>query len=72
MQKAGRRRCSSGSGPDAWRAPGEQGLPAYVIFRYAALREIATPRPADLAALGPIGGIGRTSWPSMGRAWWSC
>jgi ATP-dependent DNA helicase RecQ len=45
----------------AWRgasAPGSGGLPAYVIFRDATLREIATRRPADLAARGAIGGIG--------------
>ncbi|MCD9033624.1 DNA helicase RecQ [Luteimonas sp. Y-2-2-4F] len=36
----------------------EQNVPAYVIFHDATLREIARQRPADLHALGGIGGIG--------------
>ena len=44
----------------AWRAATakEQGVPAYVIFHDATLREIATRAPADRAALGTISGIG--------------
>nr|WP_255426542.1 DNA helicase RecQ [Pseudonocardia sp. C8] len=44
----------------AWRAAAakEQGVPAYVIFHDATLREIATRAPADRAALGTISGIG--------------
>lgn len=44
----------------AWRAAAakEQGVPAYVVFHDATLREIATARPADLDALSRIGGVG--------------
>ena len=44
----------------AWRAGAakEQGVPAYVIFHDATLREIASRAPGDLAALGTISGIG--------------
>ncbi|MDN5919833.1 MAG: DNA helicase RecQ [Pseudonocardia sp.] len=44
----------------AWRAAAakEQGVPAYVIFHDATLREIAGRMPSDLAGLGAISGIG--------------
>ncbi len=44
----------------AWRAATakEQGVPAYVVFHDATLRDIATTQPGDLAALGGIGGVG--------------
>jgi len=44
----------------AWRAATakEQGVPAYVVFHDATLRDIATTRPADLAALSGIAGVG--------------
>ena len=44
----------------AWRAATakEQGVPAYVVFHDATLREIATVMPTSLAALGTISGIG--------------
>lgn len=44
----------------AWRAATakEQGVPAYVVFHDATLRDIATSRPADLDALGRISGVG--------------
>ncbi|ANY10429.1 DNA helicase RecQ [Pseudonocardia sp. HH130630-07] len=44
----------------AWRSTTakEQGVPAYVIFHDATLREIASRAPADRAALGTISGIG--------------
>ncbi|MDQ4118035.1 MAG: DNA helicase RecQ, partial [Actinomycetota bacterium] len=44
----------------SWRAGAakEQGVPAYVIFHDATLREIASRAPGDLAALGTISGIG--------------
>lgn len=44
----------------AWRAATakEQGVPAYVVFHDATLREIAARRPADLAALGTVTGVG--------------
>ncbi|HEY3002904.1 MAG TPA: DNA helicase RecQ, partial [Kribbellaceae bacterium] len=42
----------------AWRAGAakEQGVPAYVIFHDATLRQIATERPGTLAALGKVSG----------------
>ncbi len=44
----------------AWRAgvAKEQGVPAYVVFHDATLREIASRKPASLADLGGISGIG--------------
>ncbi|QGQ18377.1 DNA helicase RecQ [Cellulomonas sp. JZ18] len=44
----------------AWRAGAakEQGVPAYVVFHDATLREIATRRPGSRAELGTIGGVG--------------
>ncbi|MDN5857603.1 MAG: DNA helicase RecQ [Pseudonocardia sp.] len=52
----------------AWRGATarEQGVPAYVIFHDATLREIATRRPADLAALGAISGIGESKLAKYG------
>ncbi len=53
----------------AWRAgvAKEQGLPAYVIFHDATLREIATNRPSGLAELGRINGIGETKLERYGE-----
>ncbi|MFB7833829.1 DNA helicase RecQ [Streptomyces sp. NPDC056056] len=44
----------------AWRAATarEQGVPAYVVFHDATLREIATQLPATVEELGTIGGVG--------------
>lgn len=44
----------------AWRATAakEQGVPAYVVFHDATLREIATRRPTTRAELGSISGVG--------------
>ncbi|MER7952418.1 DNA helicase RecQ [Streptomyces sp. NPDC096079] len=44
----------------AWRAATarEQGVPAYVVFHDATLREIATRMPATVAELGTVGGVG--------------
>ncbi len=44
----------------AWRGATakEQGVPAYVVFHDATLREIATALPTSLAELGTISGIG--------------
>ncbi|MER7536871.1 DNA helicase RecQ [Streptomyces sp. NPDC097704] len=44
----------------AWRAATarEQGVPAYVVFHDATLREIATRLPATVQELGTIGGVG--------------
>ncbi len=46
----------------AWRAgvAKEQGVPAYVVFHDATLREIVTQRPTSLDALGGISGVGAT------------
>ena len=52
----------------AWRAEQarEQGVPAYVIFHDATLREIATLRPASLAALSRVGGVGEKKLATYG------
>ncbi|MFE2013018.1 DNA helicase RecQ [Streptomyces sp. NPDC059491] len=44
----------------AWRAATarEQGVPAYVVFHDATLREIATLFPATVQELGTVGGVG--------------
>ncbi|MEU2116307.1 DNA helicase RecQ [Streptomyces sp. NPDC016459] len=44
----------------AWRAATarEQGVPAYVVFHDATLREIATRVPGTVEELGTIGGVG--------------
>ncbi|MBV9921363.1 MAG: DNA helicase RecQ [Pseudonocardia sp.] len=54
----------------AWRgtAAKEQGVPAYVIFHDATLREIATRRPTTLAELGRINGIGEAKLARHGQA----
>jgi ATP-dependent DNA helicase RecQ len=54
----------------AWRgaAAKEQGVPAYVIFHDATLREIATRRPTTLAELGRISGIGEAKLARHGQA----
>ena len=43
-------------------------LPPYVIFHDSTLREMATIRPADLAALGRIGGVGARKLEAYGEA----
>jgi ATP-dependent DNA helicase RecQ len=54
----------------AWRgaAAKEQGVPAYVIFHDATLREIATSHPTTLAELGRINGIGEAKLARHGQA----
>jgi ATP-dependent DNA helicase RecQ len=54
----------------AWRgaAAKEQGVPAYVIFHDATLREIATRRPTTLVELGRISGIGEAKLARHGQA----
>lgn len=44
----------------AWRAgvAREQGVPAYVVFHDATLRDIATRHPTDLEALSQVNGVG--------------
>ena len=56
----------------AWRAATakEQGVPAYVIFHDATLREIATALPATLAELARSTASARTNWPSTATRSW--
>ena len=53
----------------AWRGATarEQGVPAYVIFHDATLREIASRSPATLAELGTISGIGENKLAKYGQ-----
>lgn len=53
----------------AWRAAAakEQGVPAYVIFHDATLREIATGRPSTLAQLGTVTGVGENKLEKYGQ-----
>jgi ATP-dependent DNA helicase RecQ len=53
----------------AWRAEQarEQGVPAYVIFHDATLREIATVWPTSVAELGGISGIGEKKLTTYGE-----
>ncbi|MEU3277353.1 DNA helicase RecQ [Streptomyces antibioticus] len=53
----------------AWRAgqAREQGVPAYVIFHDATLREIATAWPTSVAQLGGIGGVGEKKLATYGE-----
>ncbi|MEU8247424.1 DNA helicase RecQ [Nonomuraea sp. NPDC048916] len=52
----------------AWRAATakEQGVPAYVIFHDATLREIATLSPSSLAELGQVNGVGENKLAKYG------
>ncbi|WP_196831173.1 DNA helicase RecQ [Frigoribacterium sp. CG_9.8] len=54
----------------AWRAAEskEQGVPAYVIFHDATLREIATATPNTLAELGTMSGVGENKLAKYGEA----
>ena len=53
----------------AWRAAAakEQGVPAYVIFHDATLRQIATVTPSTLGQLGTISGVGETKLARYGQ-----
>jgi ATP-dependent DNA helicase RecQ len=53
----------------AWRgaAAKEQGVPAYVIFHDATLREIASRAPATLAELGTVSGVGENKLAKYGE-----
>ncbi|MFJ5308744.1 DNA helicase RecQ [Streptomyces sp. NPDC088350] len=53
----------------AWRAEQarEQGVPAYVIFHDATLREIATVWPTSVAQLGEISGVGEKKLATYGE-----
>ena len=46
----------------------EAGLPPYVIFHDSTLREMATARPASMAALGELGGVGTRKLEAYGEA----
>ncbi|WP_030686898.1 DNA helicase RecQ [Streptomyces globisporus] len=53
----------------AWRAATarEQGVPAYVVFHDATLREIATRLPVTVEELGTIGGVGEAKLAKYGE-----
>ncbi len=53
----------------AWRAASakEQGVPAYVIFHDATLREIATLRPTSVSDLSGISGVGEKKRATYGE-----
>ncbi|MEU5791855.1 DNA helicase RecQ [Micromonospora purpureochromogenes] len=53
----------------AWRAATakEQGVPAYVIFHDATLRQIATEAPTSLAGLSQINGVGENKLAKYGE-----
>ena len=53
----------------AWRAgvAKEQGMPAYVIFHDATLRQIAASPPSTLAGLSAINGVGETKLARYGQ-----
>lgn len=52
-----------------WRAATakEQGVPAYVVFHDATLREIAARKPASLSELGGVGGVGENKLAKYGE-----
>lgn len=54
----------------AWRGATakEQGVPAYVVFHDATLKEIATRLPTTLADLGTISGIGENKLAKYGES----
>ncbi|MEU8758814.1 DNA helicase RecQ [Streptomyces sp. NPDC048659] len=53
----------------AWRgaAAKEQGVPAYVVFHDATLREIATRLPGTIEELGTVGGVGEAKLTKYGQ-----
>lgn len=53
----------------AWRAATakEQGVPAYVVFHDATLREIAKRKPMSLSELGAVGGVGEAKLAKYGE-----
>jgi ATP-dependent DNA helicase RecQ len=54
----------------SWRAATarEQGVPAYVVFGDATLRGISVTKPASLAELGTISGVGEKKLETYGQA----
>ncbi|MFK4872752.1 DNA helicase RecQ [Novosphingobium sp. ZW T3_23] len=78
-RRGGRGAADSGANPvgdplfDALRAlrrdlAQEAGVPPYVVFHDATLREMAAARPSSLAELGEIGGIGARKLEAYGEA----
>ena len=78
-EKRGKRGASAGSNPagdplfDALRAlrrelAQQAGVPPYVIFHDATLREMAQLRPATLSALGEVSGVGARKLEAYGDA----
>jgi ATP-dependent DNA helicase RecQ len=53
----------------AWRATvaKTQGVPAYVVFHDATLRQIAALRPATLAELSTVNGVGENKLAKFGQ-----
>jgi ATP-dependent DNA helicase RecQ len=53
----------------AWRGATakEQGVPAYVVFHDATLREIAVSRPSSIEELGTVGGVGENKLAKYGQ-----
>jgi ATP-dependent DNA helicase RecQ len=53
----------------AWRAATakEQGVPAYVVFHDATLRQIAVQAPATLSQLGTVSGVGENKLAKYGQ-----
>ncbi|HEX9559082.1 MAG TPA: RecQ family ATP-dependent DNA helicase, partial [Reyranella sp.] len=58
----------------AWRAATakELGMPAYVIFHDATLRQIAVESPATLAELGMVSGVGESKLARYGQVILDC
>ncbi|BCJ63640.1 DNA helicase RecQ [Polymorphospora rubra] len=54
----------------AWRAATakEQGVPAYVVFHDATLRQIAADAPTSLAELGRVSGVGENKLAKYGQS----
>ena len=54
----------------AWRSATakEAGMPPYVIFHDATLRQIASTAPTSLGALGGVSGVGATKLDKWGPA----
>ncbi len=53
----------------AWRAAAakERGVPAYVIFHDATLRQVALERPTSLTELGGVSGVGQAKLATYGE-----
>ncbi|MBG0824583.1 DNA helicase RecQ [Planomonospora sp. ID91781] len=53
----------------SWRAAAakERGIPAYVVFHDATLRQIATDSPSSLAELGRVSGVGENKLAKYGQ-----